>query len=278
MISFTSASPTGAAVNGATYNPTAISSANLAIVITVDASSTSVCVISSNIVRFVGSGSCLLTATSAGNLDFNSASQQQNFFVGKGVQTVTFTTAAPATAPVGGSPYAPSAISSVGLAPILFSSSTPAICSVTNGLVSFSSVGNCVLSASQAGNANFLAGGASQSITVVQGVAVITFTSAAPSDAQLVSPPYAVTTVSSSGLPVTFAIDASSANVCTFANGFVSFGLQPGVCRVNANSGSNADYATPAQVQQAFGVGLAAQTITITSAPPAVGVAVSGGR
>lgn len=77
---------------------------------------------------------------------------------------------------------------------------------------------------------------------------------------------------------MTFTIDPSSSNVCTVSNGIVSFGLQSGVCRVNANSGSNANYATPAQVQQAFGVGLIQQNITITSTPPSVAVAVSGGR
>jgi hypothetical protein len=153
----------------------------------VDASSSSICTISNGIVRFIGSGSCLLTASSGGSLNYNSATQQQNFFVGKGVQTITFSTTAPATAPVDGAPYAPAAISAVGLTPVVFDSTTPTLCSVSNGLLSFSSIGSCVLQASQAGNANFQLGTATQTITVVQGVAVISFTSSPPFNAQISS-------------------------------------------------------------------------------------------
>jgi hypothetical protein len=57
----------------------------------------------------------------------------------------------------------------------------------------------------------------------------------------------------------------------------VSFGGSTGVCKVNANSGSNVDYSAPVQVSQAFGVGFASQRISVTSVAPPANVAISGG-
>jgi hypothetical protein len=188
-ISFVSAAPTGALVDGTTYTPLATSSVSLSVAIIVDPSAAAICAISGGVVRFIGSGSCLLLASSGGNLNYNSAAQRQNFFVAKGIQSLSFTTTPPVSVAVGGASFAPGVISSKGLAPIVFVSNTPTVCFVVDGLVSFTSVGSCVVSATQAGNANYLSSQSTQTVVVTQGLAVISFLSTPPSTAQQASSP-----------------------------------------------------------------------------------------
>ncbi len=80
-ISFTSTAPNNAVIGGLSYTPTASSTSNLPVEITVDASSTGVCVIdSSGVVSFPGYGTCTLSANQAGDLDYNPAPQVQQSF------------------------------------------------------------------------------------------------------------------------------------------------------------------------------------------------------
>ena len=62
----------------------------------IDATATSVCSISGSTVSFLSVGTCVIDANQAGNASYNAASQvQQSFAVGKGSQTVSFTSTAP---------------------------------------------------------------------------------------------------------------------------------------------------------------------------------------
>ena len=55
---------------------------------------------------FIGAGTCVIDANQAGNANYNAAPQaQQSFAVGKGAQTISFTSTAPAAAVVGGPTY-----------------------------------------------------------------------------------------------------------------------------------------------------------------------------
>jgi hypothetical protein len=76
--------------------------------------------------------------------------------VGKGDQTITFTSTAPAGATVGGPTYTVTATASSGLV-IAFTIDTTArsVCSISGSTVSFTAVGTCVIDANQAGNANY---------------------------------------------------------------------------------------------------------------------------
>jgi hypothetical protein len=114
-LSFTSSAPTSAMVGGATYSVAAISTSGLSVVVTVGSSSTSVCSLSGGIVSFQAAGTCTLNANQAGNANYNSATQvQQTFLVGKGLQSISFTSSAPA-AIVSGPGYTATAASSAGL-------------------------------------------------------------------------------------------------------------------------------------------------------------------
>src|SRR5262249_31176757 len=96
----------------------------------------------------------------------------------------------------------------------------------------------------------------------------ISFISPAPAGAKVGGPTYNVTATATSGLPVTFTIDASATAVCALAGSTVSF-LGVGTWKINANQAGNASYAAAPQVQQSFGVAKGDQTISFTSGAPA---------
>jgi len=85
----------------------------------------------------------------------------------------------------------------------------------------------------------------------------INFTSTAPSNATTGGPTYTPTATATSGLAVTFTIDASASSVCSISGGIVSFNAV-GTCVINANQGGNANYKPATQVQQSFAVNLPA--------------------
>ena len=87
-----------------------------------------------------------------------------------------------------------------------------------------------------------------------QGAAqVLSFTSTAPANAISGVGSYAVTDTSTSQLPVTTTIDASSSAVCSISNGTVTF-AGGGTCTINANQPGNANYSAGTQMQQGFSI------------------------
>ncbi|HVF61353.1 MAG TPA: Ig-like domain-containing protein [Thermoanaerobaculia bacterium] len=270
-ISFTSTAPAGATVGGPTYEVTATASSGLTVTFTIDASASTVCSIAGSTVSFIGDGTCVINANQAGDATYAPAPQeQQSFAVAKGDQTISFTSTAPVGAQVGGSTYNVTATATSGLTvTFTIDASASTVCSISGSTVSFIGVGTCVINANQAGNANYNAAPqVQQSFAVAKGDQTISFTSTAPVGAQLGGPTYNVTATATSGLTVTFAIDASAASVCSISGSTVSF-IGAGTCVINANQAGDATYNPAPQVQQSFLVVKQDQTITFTSTPPA---------
>ena len=72
-----------------------------------------------------------------------------------------------------------------------------------------------------------------------------------------------------SGNPVAFSIDPTATTVCSLTGpNTISF-VAGGICVIDANQAGNASFAPAPQAQQSLPVGLANQTITFTSTPPA---------
>ena len=70
---------------------------------------------------FIGVGTCVIDANQAGDANYNAAPQvQQSFAVGKGTQTITFTSTAPAGATVAGPTYTVTATASPSGLPVTF--------------------------------------------------------------------------------------------------------------------------------------------------------------
>jgi large repetitive protein len=78
---------------------------------------------------------------------------------------------------------------------------------------------------------------------------------------------YTPAATASSGLPVTFTIDATSSTVCSIAAGKVTFN-SIGTCTIDGNQAGNAAFSPAPQVQQSITVAQGTQTITFTSTAP----------
>ena len=156
-IAFSSPAPSNAMVNGPAYTPAAAATSGLTVQFTVDPPAASACSISAGMVSFHAVGTCVVNANQPGNANYIPAPQvQQSFQVGRGDQTITFTSPPPPSAAVNGPSYTPLAVAPSGLTVILtIDGSASTICSISAGVVSFQAAGTCVIDANQAGDTNF---------------------------------------------------------------------------------------------------------------------------
>lgn len=173
-ISFTSTAPSNASVGGPAYIVTATASSGLAVELSIDAGSTSVCEMSGSTsgstVSFKAVGTCMVDANQAGNTEYEAATQVQQTFAVKNGQSISFTSTAPSSAMVGASPYTVAATASSGLQ-VSFSADflSNSVCSISGSTVSFIGAGTCVIDAYQPGNAEYWqAALAQQEFTVVR--------------------------------------------------------------------------------------------------------------
>ena len=206
-ISFTSTAPTSATVGGTGYTPIATATSALPVTFTIDAASTGVCSIAGGVVSFVGAGTCTVNANQAGNGAFSAAPQvQQSFAVGRASQTISFTSAAPTGATVGGATYTPLATATSGLA-VAFSidATSTGVCTISSGVVSFTGVGTCRINANQAGNAAFSAAPQVQQSFAV-GAPTITLTPTSLQAATVATPFSATLSAGGGAAPYSFAV------------------------------------------------------------------------
>lgn len=269
-ITFTSTPPANPTVNS-TYTPTATATpSGLPVTFTIDASTAGNCSISGGTVTFTAAAPCTINANQAGNATYNAAPQvqQQITNVGKADQTIIFTSPIPPN-PTVNSTYTPTAIATPSGLTVTFTidASSSANCSITGGVVTFTNVGSCIVNANQAGNANYNpAPQVQQNITVIPANQTISFSTTAPTNPP-VGTTYTPAATATSGLPVSFSIDASTAANCTISGGVVTY-TAVGTCILDANQSGDADYNPAPQVQQTSTVIQGSQTITITTSVP----------
>jgi hypothetical protein len=121
--------------------------------------------------------------------------------------------------------------------------------------------GTCIVDANQAGDAEYApAIEAQQHIAVSKASQTISFTSTPPSLVSSRTATYAPSASSSSGLPVSIALDSHSTG-CRLAGGVVRF-AGVGVCRIDAIQSGDARYTSARRVQQAISVHI------VSTAPP----------
>jgi mono/diheme cytochrome c family protein len=182
-------------------------------------------------------------------------------------QTITFTS--PGNQTMGVPTPALTATASSGL-PVAITSTTTAVCTVTNSVLTLVAPGNCSLKATQGGSATYNAAVAVvNSFTVASASgAVLTnqsITFASPG-AQTVGVPATLVASSNSGLVVTFA--SGTPSVCS-VNGNSLTLIAAGNCTINANQAGNSVYAAAPTLTRTFAVN--------PSAPaPVVGSAING--
>jgi hypothetical protein len=241
-----------------------------AVAFTIDPPSAPVCSMSGQaMVTFNRAGNCVIDANQAGNDRYQPASQaRQEIAVGsraKTAQSISFTSQ-PSSSAVG-STYLVSARGGGSGNPVVFSvdPSGASVCSVSGAAVTFNQVGTCVIDANQPGNDRYQpASQAQQDIAVVKQSQTISFTSPPPAKS-FSGGTYEVAAAATSKEPVTISIDPSSASLCSFSGGTVTFSAtETGACVIDANQAGNGLYLPAPQVQQ---------VIKVHSNPPSTGTA-----
>jgi hypothetical protein len=234
-------------------------SASSGLQVSFTSSTTDVCTVSGSTVTTVAPGTCTITASQGGNADYAPAqSVTQSFQVnpaGLKPQTITF---AQPKGTKAGDPVALSASASSGLQ-VSFTSSTPAVCTVSGSTVTTVAAGACVITASQSGNAIYAAAqDVTQSFQVNQaggkghpaGHKPQTITFDPPSQAQA-GDPVNLSASASSGLPVSFTSDTPP--VCT-VSGSTVITMTAGACTVTASQNGSTDYAAAPGETRSFQV------------------------
>jgi hypothetical protein len=197
----------------------------------------------------------------------NSSADYERVVYQSGVQTITFTSTAP-TGAVPGDTYGVTATGGASGNPVTFSidAGSSTVCSISGSTVSFTHPGDCVIDADQAGNTDYLAGHATQTITVSKIAQSVAFTSTAPGSAVPGLTYDVAATGGASGNPVTFSIDAGSSGLCSISGSTVSF-THPGDCVIDADQAGTTDYAAATQAQQRVTVAQAATTSSVAVEP-----------
>ncbi|CAK0759704.1 hypothetical protein CCP3SC15_2500001 [Gammaproteobacteria bacterium] len=224
------------ATGGASGNPVTFTSQSPAVCSTSGTNGTTISGIST--------GVCTIAANQAGNANYNAAPQvTQSFTIGSGSQTITFG-AAPMVV-VDGSGML-SATGGASGNPVIFTSQSTDICTVSGNTVTGVSAGTCTIAASQAGSANYNAAHqVTQSFIIGSGSQTITF--GATPTVMVGGSGILSATGGVSGNPVIFT--SQSTGVCTVNGGAVT-GVTAGTCTIAADQAGNANYSVAPQMTQ----------------------------
>ena len=191
-------------------------------------------------------GSCIIQASQAGDASTAPAAPvTATLPIGKANQTLTWGTAP--TLALNGTAQV-SATSSASL-PIVYTSTTPTVCTISSNTVTAKTAGSCIVQAAQAGNDTYNpATKVNQTIVVPKSSQTITFNNLNSIKAGTTQ---ALTATSSSSLPITFS--SATPAICTVSPTTVN-AKAAGTCTVNANQVGNVSYLPAAQVQKQFTV------------------------
>jgi carboxypeptidase family protein len=241
------------ALAGKTYgDPTFTVSATASSGLPVSFGASGNCTIAATTVTITGAGSCTITASQAGNVNYTAAVDvPQTFAIAKANQTITFNPLADKAS--NDPPFTVSATASSGL---VVSFSASGNCTISSTTVTITGAGSCTITASQAGNANYLAA-VDVPRTFSIGKASQTITFAALPAKTYGDPPFTVSATASSGLVVSF----SASGNCTIAVTTVTI-TGAGSCTITASQPGDTNYAAALDVPQTFSIAKASQTIT----------------
>ncbi len=150
-----------------------MASASSGLTVSYTSSNTEVAVVSGGLIMIIGAGSADITASQAGDDNYNAAMDVvQVLTVEKADQSVTFTAIDPVL--YGATPFIPDAVASSSL-PVTFSSDNTAVAEIINGYLTVRGAGTAVITASQAGDVNYNPAEDTQ-VTLTVGKAILTVT------------------------------------------------------------------------------------------------------
>ena len=178
-------------------------------------------------------------------------------------QTITgFTPASPVF--VGAPPVTLIATGGASGNPVVFATSSAAsVCTLANGVVSFTGVGSCNLTANQAAASGFAAAiQVTATIVINQGTQSIAF-NALPNVPLTAAASLPLRATASSGLAVSYV--SNTPTVCAVAGAAVTL-LSAGNCSVTASQAGNANYQAALSITQSFVVTIASGSALTSSA------------
>ncbi len=154
----------GAMAVGSSLSMSATASSGLTV--TFASQTTSVCMVSGNVVTTIAAGTCTIAADQAGDVGYwlPAPTVARSFAVTRVTQTISFPWIGDHV--LGDAAFAVSGTATSGL-PVTIVSQTTSVCTVGGGNVTLLAVGTCTLAASQSGNATYAA-----APTVARGFAV----------------------------------------------------------------------------------------------------------
>jgi photosystem II stability/assembly factor-like uncharacterized protein len=238
------------------------STASSGLPVTYASSNTAVATVSGNTITIVGGGTATITASQAGNGNYNAATDvPQTLTVNKAAQSITF--AALAAKTFGDAAFALSSTASSGL-PVTYASSNTAVATVSGNTITIVGGGTSTITASQAGNSNYNAAtDVPQTLTVNKAAQTITF--AALAAKTFGDAAFALSSTASSGLPVTYA--SSNTAVATVSGNTITI-VGGGTATITASQAGNSNYNAATDVPQTLTVNKATQTITFAALAP----------
>jgi gliding motility-associated-like protein len=222
---------------------------------------TSVATVTGNTVHIVAAGTAVITASQAGNTNYNAAADvPQTLTVNKADQTITFT--ALADKAYGDADFTLTATSTSGLT-VSFAGNNPSVATVTGTTVHVVAPGSVVITASQAGDANYnAAADVPQTLTVNKANQTISFSALSPK--VYGDPDFTLSASASSGLSVSFTVDNPS--VATVTGNTVHI-VAPGTVIITASQSGDANFNAAPDVPQTLIVSKADQTISFSALP-----------
>ena len=241
-------------------------------------STQNVCTVSGSTVTGVAPGPCTILADQAGNTSYTAATQKSlTFTIGKANQTITGLTFTPNSLTLGGTTTV-SATQGASTSPVVYTSKTQAVCTVSGTTVTDLTAGPCTIAANQATDSNYNAAAeVTNSVSVglvAQTISSITFT---PNSLSVGSTSTATSTGGLSGNPVIFS--SNSTGVCTVSgtNGSTITGVSVGRCSISANQTGNSSYNAANPVTQSLSVTAVAPGVptSVTATPGNASAAVS---
>ena len=244
-------------VGDADFNPGATASSGLTVAYV--SSNTAVATIVGGLIHIVGAGTATITASQAGNTNYNAAvSVNQSLTVSKANQTITFNSLPTKT--LVDADFNPGATASSGLT-VSYVSSNTAVATIVGGLIHIVGAGTATITASQAGNTNYNAAvSVNQSLTVSKSNQTITF-NALPTKT-LVDADFNPGATASSGLTVSYV--SSNTAVATIVSGLIHI-VGSGTAIITASQAGDTNYNPATNVSQTLTV-TAGQVVT-TYAP-----------
>ena len=218
-----------------------LSNSNLAVSLTT--ASPTICSLSGNNITGKAVGTCTITATQAGNANYNSAQITKNILIGKGTQNISFGVKPAISVGKNGK----ITVSSSSKLAVALSAAPATVCSLKGNILTGKSTGTCTITANQTATINYLAAlQKTQQITVTRGSQSINF---GPTPVVLVGKTGNISATSTSKLPVT--LTALPATVCTL-KGTIITGKSVGTCTIKANRTGNKNYLAAPQKTLSF--------------------------